>query len=81
MKINFGYLLSGCFRQVLLYLCFQANSSNQDSPELPDSTDLRDGEKKDSAENLEDMDFDIDDIDKELEMALERKRVGSQTIR
>ena len=37
--------------------------------------------KKDSMDNLEDMDFDIDDIDKELEMALERKRVGYQTIR
>ena len=29
---------------------------------------------KDSAEYLEDMDFDIDDIDKEIELALERKR-------
>ena len=37
--------------------------------------------KKDSMDNLEDMDFDIDDIDKELEMAPSRKRVGYQTIR
>lgn len=47
------------------------------TPELPDST--RPDDKKVSTKKAvveeETMEFDIDDIDKELEMALERKRV------
>ncbi|KAL4225560.1 Formin binding protein 4 [Mactra antiquata] len=51
------------------------------TPELPDSTKCEDNKKetivpavvkKDEADDS--MDFDIDDIDKELELALERKR-------
>lgn len=52
------------------------------TPELPDST--RPDDKKISTSKTfnkdESVDFDIDDIDKELEMALERKRVSIWTV-
>ena len=53
----------------------QASTSNQDSQDLPDSTESEDKNNHNAKANAEEMDFDIDDIDKELEMALERKRV------
>ena len=50
-------------------------------PDLPDSTGTETKKvspPKVPSVNDESMDFDIDDIDKELEMALERKRVRKQ---
>ena len=55
----------------------QASTSNQDSQDLPDSTESEEKNNQNAKANSEEMDFDIDDIDKELEMALERKRVGN----
>ena len=58
-------------------------ASERDSPDLPDSTATVDkaepprpsGKPPSHSSHEESMDFDIDDIDKELELALERKRV------